>query len=82
MKIDRDEMAKPINPIRSSQIFQYLLCTYVIEPVGDLSLGFAKEAIGMRYMAKQINPDKVQIFRKGHKNFKISACFDVNIYFF
>ena len=49
MKIDRDEMAKPINPIRSSQIFQYVPCTYVIEPIGDLSLGFAfsKEAIAI-----------------------------------
>ena len=60
MKIDRDEMAKPINPIRSSQIFQYVLCTtYVIELIGDLSLGFAFYKRGNR---DEINPDKVQIF--------------------
>ena len=63
MKIDRDEMAKPINPIRSSQIFQYVHCTYVIEPIGDLSLGFAFSKRGNRdEMTIQINPSKVQIF--------------------
>ena len=63
MKIDRDEMAKPINPIRSSQIFQYVLCTYVIEPIGDLSLGFAFSKRGNRdEIALQINPYKVQVF--------------------
>ena len=61
MKIDRDEMAKPINPIRSSQIFQYVPCTYVIEPIGDLSLGCAFSKRGNRdEMTIQINPNKVQ----------------------
>ena len=60
MKIDRDEMAKPINPIRSSQIFQYVLCTYVTEPIRGLSLGFAfSKRENKDEMAVQINPDKV-----------------------
>ena len=68
MKIDRDEMAKPINPIRSSQIFQYVLLMYICNRAHwrfEFRFSLSKRGYGNEMrdeMAKQTNPDKVQIF--------------------